>query len=105
MEVAFFYVKKMKNQPPKKQKGEATGPRKIAGELLDVGALADLLGISEDMVRARVTRRQLPFKRWSGRIVFLRSEVTEFFDKLEGVSVEEAAVNERFRRTEVTLNN
>ena len=105
MEVAFFYAEKMKKQTPKKQKGQATGPRKIAGELLDVGALADWLGISDDMVRSRVTRRQLPFKRWGGRIVFLRSQVTEFFDKLEGVSVEEAAGNERFRRAEAALNN
>ena len=105
MEVAFFYIEKMNKQTPRKRKGQATGPRKIAGDILDVGALADLLGISDDMVRSRVTRRQLPFKRWGGRIVFLRSEVAEFFDKLEGVSVEEAAMNERFRRAEMTLNN
>ena len=100
MEVAFFYVEKMKKQPPKKQKGQAIGQRKINGEILDVAAVADWLGVPQGMIRARVARQQIPYRKWGGRVIFIRREVTQYLEELDGVSVEEALENERARRGE-----
>ena len=101
MKVAFFYVEKMKKQPPKKQKGQAIGQRKINGEILDVAAVADWLGVPQGMIRARVARQQIPYRKWGGRILFRRSEVIRYLEALEGVSVEEALANENARREKV----
>ena len=101
MEVAFFYVEKMKKQTPKKQKGEAIGQRKINGEILDVAAVAEWLGVPQGMIRARVARQQIPYRKWGGRIIFRSSEVDQYFKQLEGVSVDEALANERARREKV----
>ena len=90
----------MKKQPPVKQKGQAEGQRGINGELLDVTAVAGWLGVSEDMIRARVARQLIPYRKWGGRIIFRRSEVDRYFEQLEGVSVEEALTNEKARRGE-----
>ena len=91
----------MKKQPPKKQKGQALGERKINGEILDVAAVAEWLGVSQDTIRARVARQQIPYRKWGKRIIFRRSEVDEYFKQLEGVSMEEALANERARRENV----
>jgi hypothetical protein len=79
--------------PPAKQSGHATGRRRLAGELLDVAGAAELLGLTEKAVRARVARRCLPFRRWAGRIVFRRAELLEFVEKLDGVGLGEALAN------------
>jgi len=84
-------------KPPKKRKGQATRPRRIAGEILDVTAVAELLGVSDDTIRARRTRQQIPYRKWGGRIIFIRSEVMRYLEALEGVSVEDALSNERAR--------
>ena len=91
----------MKKQPPKKQKGQALGQRKINGEILDVAAVAEWLGVSSDTIRARVARQQIPYRKWGKRIIFRRSEVDEYFKQLEGVSMEEALKNESARREKV----
>jgi len=90
----------MRKAPPKKKQDQAKGPRKIGGEILGVRELAESLGVPQHMIRARVARRQIPYKRWGGRIIFLRSEMTRYLEELEGVSVEEALSNERARRGE-----
>jgi hypothetical protein len=60
-------------------------------EWLDVTGAARLLGLTEKAVRARVARRQLPFRRLgAARIIFNRAELIDFLDKLEGVGVGEA---------------
>ncbi len=99
--------KNVLNQPnrfkkaPQKRKGQAKGRRKISGEILDVTAVAELLGVPEGMIRARVARQQLPFRRWAGRIIFIRAEVMQYLEELDGVSVDEALANEKARREKV----
>jgi excisionase family DNA binding protein len=67
--------------------------REVGAELLDVAGAAKLLGVSEKAVRARVARRQIPFRRLGARIIFRHSELIEFLTKLEGVGVGEALAN------------
>ena len=69
----------------------------LPGEILDVSAAAVFLGISEKGVRARVARRMIPFKRWGGRVCFLRAELLDFLRSLDGCRVDEALQNGRER--------
>jgi len=80
-------------QPPPKKAGSARLPRRFQGELLDVKAVAALLGASEKCVRARVARRLLPYRRFGSRIVFIRNEMEDFINSLPGCSLEEAKEN------------
>ena len=82
-----------RGNPPKKTTGQAKGPRRINGELLDVAGAAALLGYSEKAVRGRVARRLLPHRKDNGRVVLIRRELLEFLDKLPGVTVAEALAN------------
>ena len=86
-----------KRKPPRKRNGQATGRRSFAGEILDVATAAAFLGVTEKTLRARVTRRMVPFRRWGGRICFLRSDLVAFLTALDGCEVEEALMNERTR--------
>ena len=86
--------------PPKKRKGQARGPRRLSGEILDVATCAKFLGCSEKMVRTRVDRGLLPARRWSGRVCFLRSDLIEFLKALPGLTVQDALHNEANRRGE-----
>jgi len=64
--------------------------RTIAGqEIMDVSTLAIQLGTTEKAIRARVNRRTIPFRRWQGRIIFLRREVEQFLQTLPGCTAEE----------------
>lgn len=86
----------MLRQPPRKKKGQGKGDlRAIGGALLGVHEAGGYLGITEKMVYARVARRQIPFKKWGGRIVFVRKELEAFIEKgLDGgCSVDEALQN------------
>lgn len=65
-----------------------------------MAAVAEWLGVSEDMIRARVARQLIPYRKWGGRIFFLRCEVMRYLEQLDGVSVEDALENERARRGE-----
>jgi hypothetical protein len=76
-------------KPPTKQKDTRRGRRKIEGEILDVAAGSGLLGITQKSLRARVARREVPFRRFVSRIVFLRSELMQFLVELPGLSLEE----------------
>jgi hypothetical protein len=67
--------------------------RRLAGEVLDVAGVAALMGTSEKAIRARVARQTIPFRRWGGRVVFLRGEVLAFLARLDGVSLEDAVGN------------
>ncbi len=60
-------------RPPRKRKGQGSGPRRLNGVVLDVPAAAELLGATEKVVRARAARGLLPWRRWGGRILFLLS--------------------------------
>ena len=60
---------------------------------MDVRAVADWLGITENTVRARKTRGLIPSHRWGGRIIFIRSEVMEFLIRLPGIDAKQALEN------------
>lgn len=47
-------------RPPRKRKGQASSPRGLEGAVLDVAAAAELLGATENVVRARAARGLLP---------------------------------------------
>jgi hypothetical protein len=79
--------------PPRKREGQATGPRRFNGELLDVRTAAALIGVTEKLIRSRVERRCIPFRRLGGRVVFLRDELTAYQQNLPGCSLDEALKN------------
>ena len=67
--------------------------RRFRGEVLDVPAVAERLGVTQKLVRARIARGLLPHRRYSGRIVVLAAELERFLAALPGVSAEQALVN------------
>ncbi len=69
---------------PRKPAGTKTGRRRIAGAVLDVAGAAELLGVSEKVIRARTARMLLPHRRWGGRLIFMKGELEEFFNTLPG---------------------
>ena len=77
----------MSKQPPTKKPGQATGRRKINGAVLDVAGAAEYLGVTDKQVRARVERGLLPFRRWGGRVVFLKDELMDYFAALDGTDL------------------
>ena len=91
----------MRKPPPHKQPGQAKGPRTINGpEIMDVHACArDYFKGSEATVWSRKRRGLLPYRKYGGRIIFLRSELEQFFAQLPGVSVDEAIENIEARKS------
>jgi hypothetical protein len=88
----------MKSHPPRKMPGQGKGPHQINGEVMqDIRTTAIDLGITEKALRARVMRRLIPFRKWSGRICFLRSELEQFFSGLPGCPINEAIKNDQLR--------
>jgi hypothetical protein len=85
------------NQEAPKGSQEKGGPRAFQGEILDVASASAFLGISEKSLRARVARRMIPFKRWGGRVCFLRGELLDFLRNLDGCRIDEALQNGRER--------
>jgi excisionase family DNA binding protein len=69
-------------------------------EYLTIDGLAELLGKKRKAVEKLVERRLVPYRKLGKRIIFSRSELTKFFDKLPGVTLEEAErrVEERMGR-------
>lgn len=84
--------------PPKKQPGQGLGARRICGAILDVRNGADHLGVKEKALRGLVARRLIPFRKLGGRIVFLRSELDLYLNRLPGVPLDEAMNNLEARR-------
>ncbi|GEM_PF-838106 len=83
-----------KRQPPRKQRGQCLGQRRLAGEILDARTAAALFGGTERLWYSRAARGIVPFRRWGGRLVFLRSELESFFtETLPGVTLAEAKAN------------
>jgi hypothetical protein len=81
-------------------KGPAKGTHhrapRPAGEWTDVRGAATILGITEKAIRARLARRQLPFRRLgrkNSQIIFNRAELADFLDKLDGCRLGEALAN------------
>lgn len=85
--------------PPAKRRGQCTGRRQLAGEILDARTAAALFGGTERLWYSRASRGIVPFRKWGGRLVFLRSELESFFaETLPGVSLVEAKANLSARR-------
>ena len=76
--------------PPRKKAGIGTGRRRLTGAVLDVAGAAELLGVTEKVIRARAARMLLPHRRWGKRLVFVKRELEDFFLTLPGCSVETA---------------
>jgi predicted DNA-binding transcriptional regulator AlpA len=72
--------------------------RTIDGETLDVRSTAAKIGGTEKRVRNLVERRQIPFRRLGGRVIFLRHEIDEWLHCLPGCSVTEAQANREAKR-------
>ena len=58
--------------------------KRIDSALMDVDTAASFLGISPRALRARIARRQVPFRKFHGRVVLIRWELEEFVDQLDG---------------------
>jgi excisionase family DNA binding protein len=71
-------------------------------EYLTIDGVAELLGKNRKAVEKMVERRLVPYRKHGKRIIFSRSELSEFFDNLPGVTLEEAerSVEERVGRGE-----
>jgi len=71
----------------------------MTGQILDVTNASYFFGWTEHMIRSRVRRGLLPFRRLAGRIVFIRRELEQFRDSLPmGCSLDDALANEARRR-------
>jgi hypothetical protein len=82
-----------KRRPPKRLPGWGRGRRSLAGELLDVHAAGELLGMTELTVRGQISRGRPPYRRMGGRIVCIRAELLAFLDALPGLSLAEVRRN------------
>jgi hypothetical protein len=91
---------KMENWQGTKASREQRKTQTFQGEILDVSSAAKFLGISEKSLRARVARRMIPFKRWGGRVCFLRGELLDFLRNLDGCRIDEALQNGRERSSD-----
>lgn len=71
-------------------------------DYLTIDGVAELLGKNRKAIEKMVERRLLPFRKHGKRIIFSRAELAVFFDKLPGVTLEEAEqrVEERLGRRE-----
>ena len=61
--------------------------------VLYVDGAAQLLGQTSKAIRARVARRTVPFRKFQGRVIFLRDELEALVRALPGCSLEEATAN------------
>ncbi len=89
----------MRKRPPVKRTGQAQKPRRFNGILMDVLGLASYLGTSEHCVRSRVRRREIPFRKLGGRIVFLKNEIDQFLAELPGTTIQEVLKNLEDRKS------
>jgi hypothetical protein len=75
----------------------------INGQLLDIATASQLLGCSERSLRARVAQRLVPFRKFSGRVVFRRAELEQFIEQLPGVTVAQAQANLAARQYPISM--
>lgn len=62
-------------------------------EYLDVVGAAEVLGMSQRAIRARIARRELPFRKVGSRVIIPRDELDRYIRALEGVTAAEAIRN------------
>jgi hypothetical protein len=84
--------------PPKRKPGQGKGPRRIAGEAMDVRTTTAMLGGTELQTRSLIARGLLPYRRLGGRIICLRSEISAYLNTLPGMSLEEVQANVAARK-------
>ena len=75
-----------------------TDQNNFSGATLNVRQAAAYLGWSEKMLRARMARRTVPFRRLGSRILFLCEELQQFLEALPGCDLTEAMQNLNRRR-------
>lgn len=85
------------SNPPKKRIGQGTGPRRTDGLLLDLRTFAGLIGDTEKKARGLVARGLVPFRRLGGRIYFVRAEIEQWINELDGCTLAEAKDNREMR--------
>ena len=85
-------------KPPVKRAGTAKQARRFDGVVLDVRSLAHYWGTSEHTIRARARRRQIPFKKMNGRLLFLKNDIDRYLEQLPGCDLDEAVENLVTRR-------
>ena len=62
---------------------------------LTTAEVAELIGRSEAAIRNLVMRRQVPYRKVAGRLLFVRSEVERWVNDAPGMSLNEIQ-NERW---------
>jgi len=87
---------------PRRKRGTRSvaqrGSQPDTADLLTVARAAAFLGITEKALRARIARREIPFRRWGSRIFFVPAELSEFVRELTGCTLGEASQNLTKRR-------
>ena len=58
--------------------------------MCDLTEAAEILGITQKALRARVARQAVPYRKLGGRVMFVRAELERFIEALPGVSLESA---------------
>jgi len=61
----------------------------ISGKYLSLPLVAEMFGRSENAIRQMIWRRQLPYRKVAGRIVFLRAEIEKLIEEAPGVRPEQ----------------
>ena len=58
-------------------------------KLLNVDELASYLKRSPSAIRNLVMRRQIPFRKVAGRLVFFQDEIDRWLNEAQGITLEE----------------
>ena len=58
-------------------------------ELLNVTEIAQYLKRSESSIRNLVARRQIPFRKLGGRLVFIKKDILEWVYVAKGLSIDD----------------
>ena len=73
-----------------KKAGDGKGIlRTMNGAILDVLGLSEFLGVGQKAIRERVSRKEIPYRKLGGRIVFVRSEIEKFVEGLPVIRLDE----------------
>ena len=72
--------------------------RTVNGVLMGVPEAAALIGNSERSLRALVAAGVVPYRKLGGRVVFRREELEKWIERLPGVSLKDAELNQKVRQ-------
>jgi hypothetical protein len=81
------------NDEPGKEPKTKRPPRRINGAGMDVTTCSVHCGWSEKKTWRLVDRKLIPFRRLGGRIIFLRAEIEQWLQGLDGCNLAEARNN------------